>query len=290
MSRKPHRLIAVLVGVSAAIAVSTPAAASTEPADDVASEGVEGDLVVFAAASLTDAFTAIGEAFESEHPDVDITFNFAASSDLVTQIDEGAPADVFASADQRNMDKLVEADRVAADPETFATNSLAIIVEAGNPEDIESVDDLADPDLIVVTCDPEVPIGRYSQEVFDAAGVEVTPDSLEENVRGIVTKVVEGEADAGLVYVTDVIAAGDDAEGIEIPTDINVVAAYPIAPVADAPNPDAAAAFTEFVLGDEGQATLGEFGFGPIDAATPDTTTPGERAAPDETAADTTTA
>jgi molybdate transport system substrate-binding protein len=125
---------------------------------------------------------------------------------------------------------------------------------------------------VVVTCDPEVPIGRYTEQVFASAGVDVTPDSLEENVRGIVIKVVEGEADAGLVYVTDVLAAGEDAEGVEIPADINVVAAYPIAPVSDAPNPEAADAFTEFVLSDDAQAVLAEFGFGPIDAATADTT------------------
>jgi molybdate transport system substrate-binding protein len=172
------------------------------------------------------------------------------------------------------MDELVDAERAATDPATFASNSLAIIVEAGNPHGIASVDDLGDPDLIVLTCDPAVPIGRYTQQVFEAAAVEVTPDSLEENVRGIVTKVVEGEADAGLVYVTDVLAAGDDAEGVGIPADVNVVAAYPIAPVTDAPNPDGGAAFTQFVLSDDGQSILSEFGFGPIDPATPDMTTP----------------
>ena len=262
-------MIAALAGVSAVIAFTAPAAAPTEPASDI-----EGELVVFAAASLTEAFTAIGDEFQSEHPDTDITFNFAASSALVAQIREGAPADLFASADQRNIDKLVAAGQASSDPETFATNSLAIIVEAGNPEDIDSVDDLADQDLVVVTCDPEVPIGRYTQDVFDAAGVEVTPDSLEESVRGIVTKVVEGEADAGLVYVTDVIAAGDGAAGIEIAADINVVAAYPIAPVADGTNPVAAAAFTEFVLGVDGQATLADFGVDRAEAAAPDATAP----------------
>ena len=273
MTSGSPRLVSVLLA-AAVVAVAAPTYASAEPPADV-----DGELVVFAAASLTDAFTAIGDAFESAQPDVDVTFNFAASSDLVAQIDEGAPADVFASADQRNMDKLVEAEQAAADPATFATNSLAIIVEAGNPFDIKSVDDLADPDLVVVTCDPEVPIGRYTEQVFGAAGVEVTPDSLEENVRGIITKVVEGEADAGLVYVTDVLGAGDDAEGVAIPADINVVAAYPIAPVMDAPNPEAAVAFTELVLSDDGQAILAEFGFGPIDAANPETTAPETTAA-----------
>src|SRR5918994_5232685 len=270
------RLVSVLVGAASVIPVAAPAYASTEPPP------VGGDLVVFAAASLTDAFTAIGDGFESIHPDVDVMFHFAASSDLVAQIDEGAPADVFASADLRNMDKLVEAERAAADPATFATNSLAIIVEAGNPLDIATLEDLADPDLVVVTCDPEVPIGTYTEQVFESAGVDVTPDSFEENVRCIVTKVVEGEADAGLVYVTDVLAAGEGAEGVDIPADINVVAAYPIAPVTDTPNLEASEAFIDFVLSDDGHAILAEFGFGPIDAATADTTsvstTPGTTA------------
>jgi molybdate transport system substrate-binding protein len=230
---------------------------------------VERDVTVFAAASLTDAFTAAGEAFEQEYPDADVTFNFAASSDLVTQIAEGAPADVFASADQRTIDEVVEADLAAGEPATFATNSLMIIVEPRNPLGIESVADLADPDLIVVTCAPEVPIGGYTQEVFAAAGVEVTPDSFEENVRGIVGKVVAGEADAGVVYATDVTAAGDDADGVPIPDEINVVAEYPIAALADAPNPDGAAAFVEFVLSDRGQAILAEFGFGPPSGVEP---------------------
>lgn len=283
MSREPRRLIVSLVGVAAAVAAAVPAAASSAPPPDV-----EGDLVVFAAASLTDAFAAIGVGFEAAYPDADITFNFAASSDLVTQIDEGAPADVYASADQANMAELVAAGRTATDPQTFATNSLAIVVEAGNPLGIDSVADLADPDLIVLTCDPEVPIGRYTQEVFDAAGIDVTPDSYEENVRGILTKVLEGEADAGLVYATDVIVAGDDAEGVGIPAGINVVAAYPIAPVTEARNPDAAAAFTEFVLGGDGQAILADFGFGPIDAEAPGSTvadTSPEASSPDTTAA-----
>lgn len=236
--------------------------------------GIEGDITVFAAASLTDSFTAIGEAFESEHPDVDVTFNFAASSDLVGQINDGAPADVFASADQTNMAKLTEAANNGDEPQTFATNFLAIIVEPGNPEGITGVESLEDPDLIVITCDPDVPIGAYTQEVFENAGVTVEPDSFEENVKGVVTKVVEGEADAGLVYVTDVIAAGADAERVDIPADINVVAEYPIAVTADAPNPDGAAAFEAFVLSEAGQTILADHGFGPFETDESEMTSP----------------
>jgi molybdate transport system substrate-binding protein len=215
----------------------------------------------------------IATAFEEKHPEVGVVFNFAASSELVTAIvDDGAPADVFASADQNNMDKLVDAERNEGDPETFATNSLEIIVEPGNPLDIDSIEDLADPDIIFITCDAAVPIGAYTQQVLDAARVEVTPASLEENVRGIVTKVTAGEADAGIVYATDVLAAGDEVEGVAIPDGINVVAEYPIATVTEAANPDGAATFVDFVLGEAGQTILAEFAFGPADAANMPTT------------------
>lgn len=224
---------------------------------------LDGDITVFAAASLTDVFTEIGEAFEAGNPDVDVAFSFAASSDLVNQINEGGPADVFASADVANMDKLTDEEGTAGEPSVFATNTLQIIVEPGNPEGIAGLEDLAgNPDLIVVSAAPEVPVGAYTQDVFASAGVEIEIDSLEENVRAVVDKVVIGEADAGVVYATDVAAAGADAEGIEIPADVNVIADYPIAVTADAPNPDVAAAFDAFVLGAEGQEILAEYGFG----------------------------
>jgi molybdate transport system substrate-binding protein len=229
--------------------------------DDSAAGAAGGEVTVFAAASLTDAFTEIGEAFELGHPDASVTFNFAASSDLVTQIDQGAPADVFASADEANMTKLTDAGNNGAERQVFATNRLEIIVQPGNPHGIAEVADLADPDLVVVTCAPEVPIGAYSAEVFSKAGVEVTPDSLEENVRAVVTKVTLGEADAGIVYRTDVLAAGDEAEGVEIPDELNVTATYPIAVTSEASNPDGAAAFVEFVLASEGQDVLARYGF-----------------------------
>jgi molybdate transport system substrate-binding protein len=270
MSR--HRLVpyALLSFLAVAGPAGAGAASSTSesPPSSAPADTLAGEINVFAAASLTEAFEQIGEAFEAEHPDVDVVFNFAASSDLVTAIvDDGAPADVFASADQNNMDRLVEGGRNAGEPETFATNSLEIIVEPGNPLGITGVEDLADPDLIFVTCDPAVPIGAYTQQVLDAAGVTVTPASLEENVRGIVTKVTSGEADAGIVYATDVLVAGDDAEGVAIPDDINVVAEYPIAAVSDAPNPDGGTAFVEFVLSDPAEQVLSRHGFGPADAA-----------------------
>jgi molybdate transport system substrate-binding protein len=228
------------------------------------SAGSSGDVTVFAAASLTAAFTEIGDAFTAANPDADVTFNFAASSELVTQINEGgAPADVFASADQSNMTKLTDAGNNGSDPAVFATNLLEIIVGPGNPKGITGIADLGNDDLITVVCAPEVPCGKYAQQMFDAAGVTVTPDSLEQNVKAVVTKVTAGEADAGMVYNTDVTAAGDQAEGVEIPDDINVLAEYPIATTKDTTNPEAAQAFIDLVLSEQGQKLLDSYGFLP---------------------------
>jgi molybdate transport system substrate-binding protein len=271
MRRTPRLLLAAGAVLGLTVAAcgsddsnSTPATETTEPAvtrPSTTVPGVEGDITVFAAASLTAAFTEIGDAFMVENPDANVVLNFAASSELVTQIGEGAPADVFASADPGNMTKLTDAGQNATEPVVFATNIAEIIVAPGNPEGITGVADLANPDLIVVQCAPEVPCGTYAAQIYENAGVTVTPKSLEENVKAVVTKVTLGEADAGIVYATDVNAAGADAEGIEIPEDINVVAEYPIAAVAESPNADGAQAFIDFVLSDQGQKILASYGF-----------------------------
>jgi molybdate transport system substrate-binding protein len=224
--------------------------------------GVEGDITVFAATSLTEAFTDVGAAFSAANPGATATFSFDASSALVQQIIEGAPADVFASADTANMDKLTDEGLNGTDPVVFATNLLTIIVPKGNPAGITGVDDLANPDVKVVLCAEEVPCGNYANQILDAAGVDVTPVSLEENVRGVVTKVTSGEADAGIVYVTDVTAAGDAAEMVEIPEDINVLAQYPIATVEDSGTQAVGEAFIDFLTGPDGQAIMTEHGFG----------------------------
>ena len=244
-----------------AIAVLGLVTASCGSDDSDSADTTTGDITVFAAASLTAAYTEIGEAFMTEYPSTEVTFNFASSSDLVTQINEGAPADVYASADQANMTKLTDAGGNAGEPQVFATNSLQIVVEPGNPKGIATVADLANPDVLYVTCAPEVPIGKYAARVLTTAGVTVTPVSLEENVKGIVTKVTLGEADAGIVYTTDVIAAGAEAEGVDIPADINVIATYPLVATADAPNPEGATAFVDFVVSDQGQKILASYGF-----------------------------
>jgi molybdate transport system substrate-binding protein len=243
---------------TAAIAGSAP---TTTAAPTTTQPKATGNLTVFAAASLTEAFTEIGKAFETANPGAKVTFNFAASSALVGQINEGAPADVFASADEANMKKLTDARANAAAPVTFAKNKLTIIVGKGNPKNIGSVKDLADPNLIVVTAAPQVPIGAYAQQVFTKAGITVTPKSLEENVKAVVTKVTAGEADAGIVYTTDVKAAGDQADGVAIPDDVNVIAVYPVAATKSAPNAAAAQAFIGHLTGRAGQATLEKFGF-----------------------------
>jgi molybdate transport system substrate-binding protein len=265
--RKSSRLLLVPVVVLGLVAAACGdddddgGAASTAAGTEGGGGGGDG-ITVFAATSLTEAFTTIGTAFEATPDGAPVEFSFDASSALVGQITEGAPADVFASADTANMDKLTEANLQGTDPVTFATNLLTIIVAKANPAGVTGVDDLADPDLKVVLCAEEVPCGNYANQILEAAGVDVTPVSLEENVRGVVTKVTSGEADAGIVYVTDVTAAGDAADAVEIPQDINVLAEYPIATVGASENPEVGEAFVDFVTGDEGQAILAQYGFG----------------------------
>ena len=205
---------------------------------------------VFAASSLTDAFTALGEQFEAAHPGSEVDFNFGSSSDLVTQIDEGAPVDVFASADEANMQKVADESVV------FARNRLAIAVEPGNPLGIEGLEDLADADVKVVLCASEAPCGKYADQILESAGVEVTPVSREANVRDTLGKI--GEADVAIVYVTDV-RANDAIEAIEIADDQNVITTLPIVALDES---EIADAFVEYVTSADAQAILTEeFGF-----------------------------
>jgi molybdate transport system substrate-binding protein len=222
---------------------------------------VSGEVVVFAASSLTEAFTEMAEAFSAANPDARITFNFAGSGDLVTQINEGAPADVYVSADDTNMQKLVDAGENANEPVVIARNTFQIIVGRGNPAGITGLSDLAGSDLIVVLCDDTVPCGKGAAEVLAKAGVTVRPASLEDKVKSVVTKVATGEADAGIVFVTDVKAVGDTAFGVDIPADVNVISNYPIVLTKQAANAEAARAFIEFVASDAGQAILAKYGF-----------------------------
>jgi molybdate transport system substrate-binding protein len=219
-----------------------------------------GEIKVFAAASLTAAFTEVGEQFTAANGGTKVTFNFAGSQALATQIQQGAPADVFASADLTSMDKVKD---LAGMPQSFASNLLQIVVEKGNPKGVKGLGDLASSDLKVVLAAPEVPAGRYAAEVLSKAGVDVTPVSQEDNVKAVVTKVSLGEADAGIVYVTDVAAGGDKVEGVEIPEDQNLLATYPIATVKASKAQEQAEAFMDLVLSAEGQQVLNRYGFLP---------------------------
>ena len=219
------------------------------------------DITVFAAASLTGVFTEIGAAFTAAHPDAKVTFSFDSSSALVQQITQGAPADLFASADTSNMDKLTQAGLNGTPPVIFTTNLLAIIVAKGNPKGITGVADLARPDLKVVLCADQVPCGKYAEQILDTAKVALTPVSHEQNVKGVVTKVTTGEADAGIVYVTDIRAEAGKAEMVTIPAGLNVVAKYPIATVKTSPHPEVDQAFIDFLTGPDGQALLATYGF-----------------------------
>jgi molybdate transport system substrate-binding protein len=248
---------AVLAAVALALTgCAAPAEDAPSPSATTEQSTVSGELTVYAAASLSGAFDAIGEAFVAENPDVRISPVYDGSSTLVTQILEGAPADVFASADEANMDKAAD---VALDPTLFASNTLVIAVPAGNPGGVETLADLAD--VTTVLCAPEVPCGAASAKLLTAADVTVEAASLEQNVTAVLTKVAASEADAGLVYATDVIGR-DDVEVIVPDGAGEVVNHYPIAALSDAPNADAAAAFVAFVLSEPGRKILADFGFG----------------------------
>ncbi|MCV7193483.1 molybdate ABC transporter substrate-binding protein [Mycolicibacterium brumae] len=242
------------LAVTAAAALTLSGCSSSE--EPAAADPLSGELTVFAAASLQDAFDDIGEAFTKAHPNLRVSARYDGSPTLVTQLQEGADADVLATADERTMATAVEAG-VVQDPKLFASNTLVVAVPAGNPGNVDSLDDLAH--VTTVVCAPEVPCGAAARQLLSDAGVQVTPASQEQNVSAVLTKVAAGEADAGLVYATDV--AGDSKVESFVPDGAaDVVNHYPIA-LAD-PLSEAASAFMGFVLGDDGQKILAEHGFG----------------------------
>lgn len=243
---------------AAAIALTAAACGSGGSAEDPAAAPVT--LHVFAAASLQEPFEELGEQFESEHEDVTVEFSFAGSSTLVEQIQQGAPADVFASADTKNMDKLTDAGLEETDPVDFTTNTLRIAVPAGNPAGVTDLASLTG-DLNLVVCAPEVPCGAATETVEEAAGLEFAPVSEEQSVTDVLNKVTSGEADAGLVYVTDVEKAGDAVEGIDFPEAQEAVNTYPITTVDGSANPQLGQEFVDLVTGEEGQKVLAGYGF-----------------------------
>lgn len=271
---RPRRSAPVLVALLAAAALVAPAcSADRAPADRPPAGGtaqptpadpdaeLTGELRVFAAASLRAALDELATRFEQRHPSLDVLpISYDGSSTLATQLIEGAPADVFAAADEATMGRVADAG-VATEPVPFASNTLVVAVPRGNPGGVKTIEDLADPALTVVLCAPEVPCGAASVTLLADNGVTVTPASLEQNVAAVLTKVATGEADAGLVYATDV--RGEDAvAAVAAAGSERVVNRYPIAALEEAANPEAAEAFVAFVASDDGRAVLAERGFG----------------------------
>jgi len=245
---------------------SSGGSAAAEP-DSPASAGgsdpgkVTGDVTVFAAASLKESFEKLGREFERQHPGTKVTFSFGGSDSLAASITGGAPADVFASASPRTMKIVTDAGDASGTPATFVRNRLQIATLPGNPDKIGSLKDLTDPNLKVVLCDKTVPCGAAAQKALDASKLELTPVSYEEDVKSALTKVVLKEADAAVVYRTDVKAAGEKVEGVEFPEAAGAVNDYPVTVLEDASNPVAAKAFIELVQSPEGQRVLTEAGF-----------------------------
>ncbi len=255
-----------------ATSVGTPVAGEQDP---VAFPAEGGNLTVFAAASLTDAFEIIEQELEAATPNLSITYNFGGSQALVTQLEEGAQADVFASANAAQMEAAIAAELISGAPLPFTQNRLTIVTPAGNPAGIESAADLGKEGLLLVLAQPEVPAGRYAREsvclmaahtaayghdfVDRVAGNLV---SEEEDVRDVLAKVALGEADAGMVYVSDAVAAGDQVNVVDIPDAVNVIATYPVAVLAGG-DEELGSAFVDYLLSEEGQAKLERFGFQP---------------------------
>ncbi len=231
-------------------------------------------LTVFAASSLTDAFTELGKNFEAANPGVTVSLNFAGSQALRTQLEEGAPADVFASANKTQMDAVIAASRVTkGTQQIFLTNKLVVILPADNPAGLEKLEDLTKPGIKLVLAAEEVPVGNFAHQALELMNGSFGTDfknkvlanvvSNEDNVKQVIAKVQLGEADAGIVYTSDAVAA-PELKSIEIPTELNIIAKYPIAPLVKSENAELAQAFIDYVLSVDGQAILEKWGFGPI--------------------------
>jgi len=244
----------LVVGVLSMLLISG-CGSSVQPAAE------QQKIMVFAAASLKKTFTDIGEQFKTENPGDSVEFSFAGSSDLVTQLTQGAQADVFASADTKNMDKAAQAGLLAGDPVNFASNTLTIAVAPGNPKKLASFKDLTQQGLNVVVCAPQVPCGSATQKVEQATGVTLTPVSEESSVTDVLNKVTTGQADAGLVYITDAKGAGDKVADVPFPEAAGAVNTYPIAVLKESKNPELARKFVDLVAGEAGQKVLSAAGF-----------------------------
>ena len=247
------------VAVAALSAATLIAGCASSQTDTAASS--TGDITVFAAASLKSTFTELGKQFEKDNGGTHVAVSFAGSSDLVTQLTQGAPADVFASADEKNMTKATDAGIVSGQPVDFATNTLTIVTPPGNPKGIKSFADLATPGTLVVVCAPQVPCGSATEKVEKATGVALAPVSEESAVTDVLGKITSGQADAGLVYVTDASGAGDKVTSVPFPESSGAVNTYPIAVLKDSKNAATAQKFVDLVTGPEGRKVLGAAGF-----------------------------
>ncbi|MFJ5774489.1 molybdate ABC transporter substrate-binding protein [Streptomyces sp. NPDC093094] len=268
--RRTHRMLQV-TGVSAAAVLALSACSSdgspssgsgsSPSASAPGSDKVSGEVTVFAAASLKESFEKLGKQFEQAHPGTKVTFSFGGSDALAASITGGAPADVFASASPKTMKIVTDAGDNATEPATFVRNQLEIATLPGNPDKVDSLKDLTNPDLKVVLCDKEVPCGAAAQKALDAGRLELTPVSYEEDVKAALNKVILKEADASVVYKTDVKAAGDRIEGVDFPESADAVNEYPITLLKSSENTATAQAFIALVQSPEGQKILTEAGF-----------------------------
>lgn len=253
---------AIALGIAATLVLGACAPSPpSSPMPTTSNALLAGSITVFAGSSLTDAFKNAGDEITKTNPGVRFTFNFGSSSTLATQITNGAPADVFASADDANMQKIVDAKLTDGAAMPFAENRLQIAVAPGNPKRIAGLADLARPDVVLVLAAPTVPAGKYALESLTKAGVSAKPVSQEVDVRAVLTKVSLGEADAGIVYVTDVKSASGRVTGVDIPDQQQVIARYPIAVVKNSKNARLARGFVDYLLSPAGQSVLAEFGF-----------------------------
>jgi molybdate transport system substrate-binding protein len=254
------RRITVMAAVLAAVAAAGCSSSGSGSSSGGSASPSGGTITVFAAASLTDSFTQIGKQFEAAHPGDTVKFSFGPSSGLAEQITSGAPADVFASAAPANMDQVVSAGD-ASGPQNFAKNVMEVATPPDNPGNIESVKDLADDSVKVALCQPQVPCGVVAAEVFKNAGITVKPVTLQPDVKSVLTQVETGNVDAGMVYVTDVQAAGSKVKGVTIPASDNASTLYPIATISSSKHKSEAQAFMNYVLSSAGQQVLAAAGF-----------------------------
>jgi len=255
-----RRFAVIAAGLAAVAAAGCSSSSSSSPSSAGSSAPATGTITVFAASSLTGAFTQLGKQFEAAHKGDTVKFSFGPSSGLSAQITSGAPADVFASASPKNMQEVVSAGD-ASNPQNFVKNTMEVAAPPNNPAKVTSVNDLAKKSVKVALCQPQVPCGKVAAEVFKNAGITVKPVTLQPDVKSVLTQVETGNVDAGMVYVTDVMAAGSKVTGVTIPDSENASTLYPIATISSSTHKSIAQAFEAYVLSPAGQQVLAAAGF-----------------------------